>query len=306
MVAAGVFWKKPMETRTSPSLRPAGFTLVELLVVIAIIGILVGMLLPAVQQVREAARRTACINNIRQIGLSAMNYESSLQHLPPPKLGSGDFNTLGSTFVILLPYVEQANRFDQYEIDQSISAPGNIDLTSEPLDIYLCPSMPLDDSSGDFGEGSYIINYATMYRPYAHNSTANGAFDRPPVSADDNYRLGFESFLDGTSHTLFFGEIDNSVKWTGSSPNPGSWGTYTWAQGYWFNSQSHLEGTFNLKGPSDETLIKEYRTFRSDHPGGVNFCMVDGSARFVAETIDPQVLQAAVTRAGGEISSLDD
>ncbi len=283
-----------------------GFTLVELLVVIAIIGILIGMLLPAVQMVREAARRTSCLNNLRQVGLSAMNYESSRQHLPPPKLGTGDFNTLGSTFVILLPYVEQQNRFDQYDVEQSISAPGNIELTSTPLDIYLCPSMAPKDTSGNYGEGSYIISYATKYRPYANGSTANGAFTQPPEETNTPYRLGFESFLDGTSHTFFFGEIDNSVRWTGASPNPGSWGLYTWAQGYWFNSQSHLEGTFNLVGPVDEYNFREYRTFRSDHPGGVNFCMVDGSTRFVRETIEPQVLQAAVTRAGREILNLDD
>ncbi|MCH2183483.1 MAG: DUF1559 domain-containing protein [Mariniblastus sp.] len=286
--------------------RHNGFTLVELLVVIAIIGILIGMLLPAVQMVRESARRTSCLNNLRQVGLSAMNYESSRQHLPPPKLGAGDFNTLGSTFVILLPYVEQQNRFDQYDIEQSISAPGNIELTSTPLDIYLCPSMVQKDTTGNFGEGSYIISYATNYRPYANGQTANGAFTKTPPDAKSQYRLGFESFLDGTSHTFFFGEMDNSVQWTGASANPGAWGTYTWAQGYWFNSQSHLEGTFNLVGPIDEMNFREYRTFRSDHPGGVNFCMVDGSTRFVRETLEPEVLQAAVTRSGREILHLDD
>lgn len=284
--------------------RRAGFTLVELLVVIAIIGILIGMLLPAVQMVREAARRTSCSNKLRQIGLSAMNYESTFSHLPPPKLGTGDFNTLGSTFVILLPYVEQANRFDQYDIHASISAPGNIELTSEPLDLYRCPSMQ-PTGSGEFGEASYIISYATRYRPSTVGETADGAFAEPPSSDPRDYRLGFESFRDGTSNTIFFGEIDNSIRWTGSSESPGAWGHYTWAQGYWFNSQSHLDGVFNQKGPVSETAMEEYRTFRSDHPAGVNFCMVDGSVRFVAESVDPAVLKAAVTRDGGEVSSFD-
>ena len=100
---------------------------------IAIIGILIGMLLPAVQAVRKAARRVSCQNNLRQIGLSALNYESAFRHLPPPKIGAGEFDTLGSTFVLLLPYVEQANRFAQYDLDASISAPGNIELTSDKL-----------------------------------------------------------------------------------------------------------------------------------------------------------------------------
>lgn len=293
----------PIHTRRSVH---RGFTLVELLVVIAIIGILIGMLLPAVQVVREAARRTSCLNKIRQIGLSALSYESAMQHLPPPKLGTGDFNTLGSTFVILLPYVEQANRFDQYDISASISAPGNIELTSDRLDLYTCPSMVLKDSNVDFGEGSYLISYATRYRPSSFGSSANGAFAEPPADPNSSYRLGFSSFRDGTSNTFFFGETDNSVKWTGSSPEPGAWGDYSWAQGYWFVSQSHVEGKFNQKGPVDEFQLKEYRTFRSDHPGGVNFCMVDGSARFVADTIDETVLEAYVTRDGGEITNFDE
>lgn len=285
--------------------RPA-FTLVELLVVMAIIGILTGLLLPAVQMVRESSRRTSCLNKLRQIGLASLNYYSSHRTLPPPKLGSGDFNTLGSTFVILLPWVEEGNRFNQYDLSASISAPGNIELTSVPLDIYSCPSMLFHGATGaggeeTFGEGSYMISYATRYRPYTVGETANGAFDRPPPDAGVRYRLGFEAFRDGTSQTIFFGEIDNSVEWTGASPEPGSWGRFTWAQGYWFNAHSHVEGTFNSKGPVDEGQLREYRTFRSDHPTGVNFCMVDGSTRLIADTIEPQVLESLVTRSGGEI-----
>jgi len=133
-----------------------GFTLVELLVVIAIIGILIGMLLPAVQMVRESARRISCQNKLRQIGLSGLNYESAFGHLPPPKIGTGEFNTLGSTFVILLPYVEQGNRFDQYDLSSPINAPGNVELTSDKLDLYLCPSMQLHETENEFGEGSYF------------------------------------------------------------------------------------------------------------------------------------------------------
>jgi prepilin-type N-terminal cleavage/methylation domain-containing protein len=283
--------------------KTSGFTLVELLVVIAIIGILIGMLLPAVQTVREAARRTSCMNKIRQIGLSALNFESAHMHLPPPKLGTGEFDSLGSTFVILLPYVEQANRFDLYDINASISAPGNIELTSERLDIYTCPSMVSHDDS-DFGEGSYLINYATRYRPKSVGSSVDGAFDEAPERAANDYRLGFGGFPDGTSNTIFFGETDNSVQWTGGSALPGRWGFYTWAQGYWFNSQSHIEAEFNLVGPVPESNMRTYRTFRSDHIGGASFCMVDGSTLFVADGVEPRVLEAAITRAGGEVANL--
>lgn len=281
--------------------RRDAFTLMELLVVIAIIGILIGLLLPAVQMVREAARRASCANTIRQIGLAGLLYESTTKSLPPPKVGAGEFNTLGSTFVLLLPYVEQGNRFDQYRLDESISAPGNLELTSQPLDIYSCPSMRLSANAGTFGEGSYIISYATRYRPQWNGSTANGAFAEAPESPQAKYRLGLQAITDGTSNTFFFGEIDNSVLWTGSTPNPGAWGHYSWAQGYWFNAQSHVEGKFNQKGPVDEFAYREYRTFRSDHPQGVNFCLIDGSVRFVADTVSREILEAMVTRAGGEL-----
>ncbi|HMP71297.1 MAG TPA: DUF1559 domain-containing protein, partial [Pirellulaceae bacterium] len=156
--------------------RPA-FTLVELLVVIAIIGILMGLLLPAIQAVREAARRTSCSSNIRQIGMAGFNYESTFKTLPPPRIGAGDFNTLGSTFVLLLPYVEQGTRFDQYKLNESISAPGNIELTSQALDIYLCPSMQQTSPSNEFGEGSYIISYAVFCLKKTYGHRVNGAFD---------------------------------------------------------------------------------------------------------------------------------
>lgn len=283
-----------------------GFTLVELLVVIAIIGILMGLLLPAVQMAREAARRTSCSNRIRQIGLASLNYESAKQHLPPPKIGSGDFNTLGSTFVLLLPYMEQGNRFDRFDITASISAPGNRELTSQSLDIYTCPSMQLHDDSPDFGEGSYLISYASRYRPAVVGASADGAFAEAPETPGERYRLRLSAFRDGTSNTFFYGETDNSVLWTGSNENAGQWGRYRWAQGYWFNSQSHVEGTFNLQGPMEETQFREYRTFRSDHPSSVLFCMVDGSVRTIADDIRPEILRAAVTRNGKEVFSFDD
>lgn len=282
-----------------------GFTLIELLVVIAIIGILVSLLLPAVQSVREAARRAACANKIRQIGLAGHLYESTFKTLPPPSIGAGDFNTLGSTFVLLLPYAEQGNRFDQYKLNESISAPGNIELTSQALDIYLCPSMVRTQTTADFEEGSYIISYATHYRPVHFGRRVNGAFTAMPTTQGTPYRLSMAAFTDGTSNTFFFGEIDNSVRWIGSSPDPGAFGRYTWAQGYWFNSQSHLEGKYNQKGPVSEAEFREFRTFRSDHPNGCQFCFVDGSVKFIPDSVDRFVLESQVTRDGGEILNLD-
>lgn len=91
--------------------RETGFTLIELLIVIAIIGILVALLLPAIQAAREAARRMSCQNNLKQIGVAVQNYAQAQKHLPPPKLGAKQFNAMGGTFIALLPYLEEATRF---------------------------------------------------------------------------------------------------------------------------------------------------------------------------------------------------
>ena len=283
--------------------RRRAFTLVELLVVIAIIGILIGMLLPAVQAVREAARRVQCSNNLRQIGIASLNYESALQTLPPPNIGGGDFSMLGSTFVLLLPWLEQGNRFDQYDLEMPISAPGNLELTSDVLPVYLCPSMQRTDVSGMFGQGSYLISFGTEYR-----GEAVGAFDEPTTSVSA-YRLQVSEFTDGLSNTFLVGETDNSLNWVDSSgqtpptdfvPFP----VHTWAQGYFFNAQGHTGGTFNRSGDTVFTDFPEHRTFRSDHPAGANFCFADGSVHFVSGNIAPDTLDRFVTRGGGEVVSL--
>jgi prepilin-type N-terminal cleavage/methylation domain-containing protein len=281
----------------------SAFTLVELLVVIAIIGILIGMLLPAVQAVREAARRTACSNKLRQIGLSAMSYESASGTLPPPSFGGSDFDILGSTFVFLLPFVDDANRFNQLDLDLPISAYPNDQFTSQRLDIYLCPSMQTTET-GD--EGSYIISFSSKYlHPGLFNVPADGAFKRPHPQGHENYDLRICDIHDGTSHTFQFGEIDNSVPWVDSSGAPSNLlSGFQWPLGYWFNSRGHVEGTFNLSGPTIEQDFKHHRTFRSDHPGGVQFSLIDGSVHFVSESIHHDTLVGLVTRDGGEAVSL--
>ncbi len=288
-----------MFLRQPPNSR-RGFTLVELLVVIAIVGIMLGMLLPAVQAIRESARRTECLNKLRQLGLAALNYESSRQSLPPPCLGVDGFSTLGSTFVVLLPYLEQTNRYDQFRLNESIDSPANLPITQEPLADYLCPTMQRDRNNADgtrsYGEGSFLISYSTDYR-----GPADGAFMVPPSSTNQPYRLSLAAFTDGTSHTLLFGEIDNSVTWEGDGFSGQL--NHVWAQGYWFNSRGHFSGTFNLARPAPWTQFAEHRTFRSDHPGGVQFCFVDGSTRLFGSNTDRELLRQLVTRAGGEIMS---
>lgn len=286
-----------METFSRGNQRLA-FSLVELLVVLALLGILMGLLFPAIQAAREAARRTECGNKVRQLALAALNYESAHRSLPPPSVADAGFSTMGSAFVVLLPYLEQTQRFEAFRIHEPIDSPANVGLAREALRDFLCPSMPTNQNNQDgsmfFGEGSYLISFSTSYK-----GPANGAFADPPAVAGGRYRLGLEAFRDGASHTFLFGEIDNSVKWLAAG-YPGQL-NHVWAQGYWFNSRGHGGGTFNLKSAPHWTDFKQHRTFRSDHPGGVMFARVDGSTHFVADQVDPSLLHQSITRAGGEI-----
>lgn len=285
-----VFLKQPNRT---------GFSLVEMLVVIAIIGGLIAILLPAVQQVRESARRAQCLNKLRQIGLSALNFEAANDNLPPPSYGDEEFDEPGSTFVLLLPYVEDRSRFENIDLDRAINDEPNREFTSQRLELYLCPSMKWSQYKN---EGSYIISFNSKYlNPSTDNVEANGAFKRPVPGGIAQYDLRMGDILDGTSNTFFFGEIDNSVPWTDFSGNPSNiFEGFSWANGYWFNARGHAEGIFNLKEPTPEQYFVHHRTFRSDHPGGVNFCYIDGSTNFIPDSLDREVLMALVTRAGGE------
>ena len=276
-----------------------GYSLLEMLVVVAIIGGLIAILLPAVQNVRESARHAQCLNKLRQVGLSALNFEAANDNLPPPSYGENESDNLGSTFVLLLPYVEDCSRFSNIDLERSINDDPNSEFTSKRLDLYLCPSMKW---SATTNEGSYIISFSSRYlNPDNAHLQADGAFKRPLPGGIAQYNLGIEDIHDGTSNTFFFGEIDNNVPWTDFSGGPSNiFDGYSWANGYWFNARGHAEGKFNLKEPTPEQYFVHHRTFRSDHPGGVNFCYVDGSTSFVSDSIDRDVLVALVTRAGGE------
>lgn len=215
--------------------RHNGFTLVELLVVIAIIGILIGMLLPAVQSVREAARRTSCANNIRQLALAAHNYESALGKYPPgleqeflttSQTGSGFSGFQGhSLFYFLLPYAEQANVFDQMDRDvPKRNRVGNPDdgLAASVIPMYYCPSDVLPDtpiafpSDGTpeeyYGGISYHANGGE--RPiFARFATNDGVFmatgpdARKADGAPEGVEVKVAAIQDGTSNTVLFGEM---------------------------------------------------------------------------------------------------
>ncbi len=307
-------------------IRKKGFTLVELLVVIAIIGILIGMLLPAVQMVREAARRTACLNNIRQIGLGLMNYESTFEMFPPGWT-SGNINVpVGEPgwgwSAEILPYMEAGNLDDRLDFDVAIDAPGHAQWIQTSLPFYLCPSDPGqeivnlndhieghdhdddDDDHGDFSgfddddhddhddHGELMVsrsNYSGVFGTTELDdgpANGNGAFQA-------NRAIRLRDFTDGLSSTLIVGERRSdrgSVSWVGVVP--------------WVDSPCARIVGVACHAPNDEH--GHWEDFSSFHPAGINVVLGDGSGHFVRESIDEDVFKALATRSGREIVSIED
>ena len=192
--------------RSSENVDSRGFTLVELLVVIAIIGILIAMLLPAVQSVRESARRVQCMNNIRQLSLAALNYESGHMHFPSGVLDDDDDLTdaLRNGWVDLLPFFEQGNIYQQYDLDSDWKTGVNAELAKEELSIFRCPSSAGDvdiDQYGDFPGG--ISDYAMCKGP---SSSLVHLADNQVGVFDINSETTFSQIQDGSSNVFLIGE----------------------------------------------------------------------------------------------------
>jgi prepilin-type N-terminal cleavage/methylation domain-containing protein len=288
--------------RRKQGLTRAGFTLVELLVVVAIIGVLVALLLPALQVAREAARRAECGNHLKQTSLAVHLYHDTYKRLPP----AGD-NGLASAsmFVIVLPYVEQQGLHVQYQPELGIMHQRNEGVAATRLPLYLCPSMALprempDTSCGESGApGSYAVSTGTQKPWWEHD----GAIVNPGQSRHTDFRR----IKDGTTNTFMIGEFDyglSNLNWTSGCKPPGTtrWGMSQWALGYPGISWGCTYGLFNtdrMVNGSDE-----WTSFRSDHPGGVNFAMVSGACRFVSNNTDARVLNALATRDRGETLAL--
>jgi prepilin-type N-terminal cleavage/methylation domain-containing protein/prepilin-type processing-associated H-X9-DG protein len=218
-----------------PAIRSRGFTLVELLVVIAIIGVLVALLLPAVQAAREAARRTSCVNNMRQVGLATINFESAIGVLPAGALfcEEVDLKRCGETlreysmFLLIQPFLEQGNIEELFDYDQRVYEVGdNRIVTRSQIPSYLCPS---DDAQGRmwnnrFARSNFVAcfgstNLCPLLSPdkqtiYPSQRDFDIDFDGPRVENDGVFRLqasrkgrGLREITDGTSHTAMVSEL---------------------------------------------------------------------------------------------------
>ena len=273
-----------------------GFTLIELLVVIAIIGVLVGLLLPAVQQAREAARRSSCGNKLKQQGLAAHNYAdkhaSRGDNFLPSAMGvnaSGASTvtnpvtgvTHWSHIVAILPYGEENNLYNAINGAGNYAVPTGTNATVE-VDWLICPSFVGTTA----GQSVYKANVGTSDETGA-SATASGAFSGKTLSDNGGLGLyqdkGFASYRDGTSNTLMIVEENfNENYWEGHS-NASTHGLATGA------SVSPIPGTVSQAFPS------------SPHAGGVNgYCLADGSSGFLSNTISSATLRALSTCNSGD------
>ena len=298
-----------MVMRWQKNTHRAGFTLIELLVVIAIIGTLIGMLLPAVQKVREAANSITCGDHLRQIGLACHNCNDTQGALPP---GLGWFPGLsapgayGTVPFHLLPYIEQDNLYRKSAFGANYSA-GTNNVYSQPLTIYRCPSDPSTGSNGvivdtdglSWGAASYACNAQVFCQVWP-----NGALKKAQGAA----RIP-ASFPDGTSNTILFAEkyaqCSNSNYPVGGNLwayyitgakiqpcHPGcevSWTGYSFGPGSKFQVQPTP-----FRGNCDPTLAS------TPHSSGMHVSMGDGSVRYLSSAISPYTWWYLCTPAGGE------
>ena len=293
----------------------SGFTLVELLVVIAIIGILIGMLLPAVQQVREAARRIDCSNKSRQIGLAVINYESAHRQFPAGwnVIQSSDSDELtgwGWTSIIL-PFLEANNLAEQIDFNGPVDA--DEDIIAQVLPVLLCTSDPdgevlsLDSdvavvgTSGGSGTRQVVPGSDSGNTLQVARSNYSGVFGTLEFSEDPRQgngvffadsEIGFRSIRDGSSNTMMIGERRNDF------------GTVTWAGVFSGVSEpfARIVGAADLTPNSSQDA---FENFRSYHPGGINVTLADGSTQFITDSIDERTFRGLASVAGGEVVSLN-
>jgi prepilin-type N-terminal cleavage/methylation domain-containing protein/prepilin-type processing-associated H-X9-DG protein len=295
--------------RTHGLRRRPGFTLIELLVVIAIIAVLIGLLLPAVQKVREAANRMKCSNNLKQIGLGLHNYHDTYNSFPPGGTTSGKD---GLAFhVLILPFIEQDNLYKQFDLNQSHGSATNKPLGFTRVPIYMCPSaVNLVTGNKAEGDGAATTHYHGNGGPndlatnkYLVVATMNGGLAQQGVlGRDTKHRIA--DITDGSSNTFLVGE----TSWT--RPGGADVGYRVWHRGCNAQAGQACCSCRNVANAPNTVWFLGGNTnysnfsFGSIHPGGTHFLFGDGSTRFVSDNVALGVLLATSSRNGGEVETV--
>lgn len=274
--------------------------MIELLVVIAIIAVLIALLLPAVQQAREAARRSQCKNNLKQIALALHNYESSLTVFPSGVLGatggSSAAEKLTTWAAMILPMMDQSNLYNQYNFNLRFDDAANATAVIQKLPIYICPSQNDSIIINKYGPGHYAANAGVT------PGTNDGLFF--PLSA-----IRMRDVIDGTSNTVAVGEIAYEIGgWARGAINGGGGGGGGGGQAFgrgvmrwWVALAACAEPGINPSVTTCSNSTERLFQFSSLHVGGCQFALLDGSVRFLSEDMSTAVFRGLITRAGGEV-----
>lgn len=306
----------------SPVASRRGMTLVELLVVIAVIGILVALLLPAVQAARESSRRSMCLNNLRQIGLATLNYEGNHKKFPPGKQYSAprtDPTTFGFAWSsVILHHLEEGGIQSQLDFKKPLTDPVNLPAATQVVPVYLCPSASrleehrspdgkLFNLNGQPGEGLGCMDYLGVSGPdkdKANPSTGElygsqrgvlignkGLPDEDKIQVPPAITVA--RITDGTSKTI------TVVECTGRGADVNKHGEIKSLNGAWASGGniSHIKKGVNEEVPP---LAWEDERVFSDHPSGSHALMADGSVHFLSKSMETATLRSLCSRDGGE------
>lgn len=309
--------------------RRTGFTLIELLVVIAIIAVLIALLIPAVQKVREASNRTSCKNNLRQIGLALHNFETQRGFFPPgfvtaaagmPLVGVPDVRPAAALnhgwAIFLLPNLEQNDLFRLYRLDRDWRASENLIVRESPLKVMKCPSTTFQDrfdsaTSGGFtwraAAGDYAVNNAIddALRDGTGNLTDNLGTGTKPYEGImvGNFLCRFADIPDGTSNTLVIVEgAGRPALWrngrlvAGSRVSGAGWAD----RDNEFITHGFTPNGVTSGGPCHTNCTNNNENY-SFHSDGINAVFADGSVQFLRSGMSIRIMGRIITRAGGEV-----